>query len=111
MMFAKHYMFTPHMVPFVDRRYGLAWFKREFTTLDVEHRAESIEIWKAFLTPKLLSTRLSTKEGKVVVSLKKSTRYVVDVGDQPSQASKSQKKENFPTVGAPKRRQSKRKKP
>lgn len=44
MMFAKRYNFTAPMVPFVDRRHGPVWFKREFPTCDPAHQVESNEI-------------------------------------------------------------------
>lgn len=53
------------MTPFADRRHGPTWFKGKFPAHNPTHQAESLEIWKAFFTPKLLSTRTSSKKTQV----------------------------------------------
>lgn len=61
-MFSKRYHFNAMMAPFSKRRHELEWFTREFLDTN-EREAESKKIWAAFLTPRLLSTRLgSSKE-------------------------------------------------
>lgn len=52
--FAKCYGFTPYMTLFMDKRYGLVLFMKEFPAHDASQQAESNEIWKTFMTPKLL---------------------------------------------------------
>ncbi|KAI5419847.1 hypothetical protein KIW84_043849 [Lathyrus oleraceus] len=50
------------MAPFVCRSHGPEWYKREFPAFASEHQVEANEIWKDFLTPTLLSTRVSSKK-------------------------------------------------
>lgn len=64
-MLTKRYIFTETMTPFVDKLYGLVWFKREFRAHNPAHQAESIDISNAFLTPRLLSTRNSSNKTQV----------------------------------------------
>lgn len=58
MMFAKCYNFTPSMAPFTHMILGHEWFIRKFYAPSKDQEAESLVIWEAFLTPKLLLTRL-----------------------------------------------------
>lgn len=65
MRLAKRYNFIAPMTPFANRRHEPAWFKREFPARDPTHQVKSIEMWKAFLIPKLLSTITSSKKTQV----------------------------------------------
>lgn len=58
MMFAKRYNFTPSMSPFAHRMHGPEWFIRKFVALLKDQEVESLAIWKAVFTPRLLLTRL-----------------------------------------------------
>jgi len=52
-------VFTPSLAPFPTSVCGPTWFKKSFpATLD-EDEAEIISIWKAYLTPMLLSSRIT----------------------------------------------------
>lgn len=62
MMFVRRHVSTSSMAPFVSRSHGSNWFRREFPTHTVEHQVEAVEIWIAFITPKLLSARLGTRK-------------------------------------------------
>lgn len=55
---------SPLIAPFIHIRHGPACFKREFPMHDASYQVESNEIWKAFLTPKLLLTRISSTKIK-----------------------------------------------
>jgi len=50
-------VFTPSLAPFSMRACGPAWFTREFPTKDDEYEEETNVIWKAYLTPMLLSSK------------------------------------------------------
>lgn len=58
MMFAMRSTFVPSMAPFVSRRNGPSWFTREFPPSNPDQHEESIAIWKAFLTPRILFHKL-----------------------------------------------------
>lgn len=60
MIFVKRHNFTPAMASFVKRSHGPEWFICEFLALGADQEAESLEIWEAFLIPKLVSIRLGT---------------------------------------------------
>jgi hypothetical protein len=53
-------VFTPAMAPFAIRSRGPAWFTREFPATSVEDEAEINAIWEAYLTPTLLSSRITS---------------------------------------------------
>lgn len=62
LMFTNLCHFNVIITPLSKRTHGPEWFTREFPSID-EREAESKKIWAAFLTPRLLSTRLgSSKE-------------------------------------------------
>lgn len=67
MMFATLYVFNPTMAPFARRSYVLDWFRREFHASTPKHDVEFVKIWKAFLTPKLLSSRLGNTKDTIGV--------------------------------------------
>lgn len=58
MMFTKRYNFTPSMDPFANKIHGPEWFTRKFHAPSKDQEAESLTIWEAFLTLRLLLTRL-----------------------------------------------------
>jgi len=49
--------FNPTMAPFINRYLGPKWFQREFPTQNQKYYEEKIGIWKAYLTPDILSIR------------------------------------------------------
>ena len=53
-------VFTPSLAPFTTRVRGPAWFRKEFPTSSIEDEAEINAIWKAYLTPTFLSSRITT---------------------------------------------------
>src|SRR3954471_13965103 len=64
MMFARRDQFDPSMAPFVHRIIGPEWFTRKFPPTSQDQQTESMEIWEAFLTPRLLSQRLRPSKGQ-----------------------------------------------
>lgn len=69
MKFAKRHNFIIAMTPFSSQNYGPEWFRREFPPLAIEHETQVIKIWEAFLTPRLLPSRLgNTKDTMILVS-------------------------------------------
>jgi len=48
------------MAPFLDRKLGPKWFKREFPTEDPEVLRDNIKVWKNYLTPTLLPVKITT---------------------------------------------------
>jgi len=54
--------FTPSLAPFTNRVYGPDWFKKEFSATKIEDEAKSNAIWKAYLTPTLLSSRIKSTD-------------------------------------------------
>jgi hypothetical protein len=59
--------------PFLKRRFGPNWFKQEFPATDPDNEEEVNEIWLAFLSPTILSSRLG-----------KERQYLGLVGYQPN---------------------------
>lgn len=57
-MFIDADKFSPGMAPFVDRRFGLKWFKDPFPGEFPQAAAQSNAVWRAFLTPALISFRI-----------------------------------------------------
>lgn len=58
-------MFTPFTTFFVNQNHWSDWFMREFPAFVVEHQVEVVEILRAFITPKMLSTRLGTTKDSI----------------------------------------------
>lgn len=54
-MFIEADKFTPGMVSFAYRNFGPKWFKDPFPSSSPQNAAQSNAIWRAFLTPTLLS--------------------------------------------------------
>jgi len=48
---------TPSLPHFSTRTCGLEWFTRNFPAQNVQHEEETNDIWKAYLTPMMLSSR------------------------------------------------------
>jgi hypothetical protein len=53
-------VFTPAMAPFTTRIRRPAWFRKEFPAASIEDEEETNAIWKAYLTPTFLSSRITT---------------------------------------------------
>jgi hypothetical protein len=53
-------VFTSSLAPFTTRIRGPAWFRKEFPATSIEDEAEINAIWKAYLTPTFLSSRITT---------------------------------------------------
>lgn len=67
MMFSKCHEFTSNMVPFATRKYGPEWFTRPFPSSTKNQETESLLIWEAFLTPKLITLRLNSSKSQVTL--------------------------------------------
>ncbi|XP_058748016.1 uncharacterized protein LOC131620851 [Vicia villosa] len=67
MMFARRDQFDPSMAPFVHRIIGPEWFTRKFPPTSQDQQIESMEIWEAFLTPRLFSHRLRPSKGQCIL--------------------------------------------
>jgi hypothetical protein len=50
-------VFMPSFAPFMTRTCGPSWYIREFPLKDARFEDETNAIWKAYLTPRLLSSR------------------------------------------------------
>jgi hypothetical protein len=53
-------VFTSSLAPFTNRTRGPTWFRKEFPASLIEDEAEINAIWKAYLTPTFLSSRITT---------------------------------------------------
>ena len=62
MMFVRRHKYTPSMAPFAARSHGPEWFTRPLLNLSTKQQVESLQIWEAFLTPRLLLTRIMPKK-------------------------------------------------
>jgi len=52
-------VFTPSLAPFTTRVQGPTWLKKDFPAAPNEDEAEINAIWKAYLTPTFLSSRIT----------------------------------------------------
>lgn len=57
-MFIKVDKFSPDMAPFADRTFDPEWFKDHFPGGSPKAATQSNAIWRAFLTPTLLSYKI-----------------------------------------------------
>lgn len=57
-MFIKADKFSPGMTPFADRNFGLEWSRDPFPGSSAQTAAQSNTIWRAFMTPTLLSHKI-----------------------------------------------------
>lgn len=67
MMFAKRYNFTTFMALFAGRTHGPEWFTREFPAHSTDQEAKSLSIWEAFLTPRLIASRLRPSKNQITL--------------------------------------------
>jgi hypothetical protein len=59
-MFLNFDKFLPRHAPFVERKYGAAWFVEEFPAFDPDNEDEVNEVWRAYLEQTVLSCRIGT---------------------------------------------------
>lgn len=57
-MFIQVAKFSPGMAPFANKNFGPKWFKDPFPDSSPQTAAQSNMIWRAFLTPTLLSYKI-----------------------------------------------------
>jgi hypothetical protein len=57
-MFLNFDKFLPRHAPFVERKYGAAWFVEEFPAFDPDNEGEVEEVWRAYLEQTVLSCRI-----------------------------------------------------
>jgi hypothetical protein len=50
--------FLPRHAPFLERKFGPAWFTEDFPATDQDNEEEVNEIWKAYLDPTVISCRI-----------------------------------------------------
>jgi hypothetical protein len=57
-MFLNFSKFLPRHAPFVERKYGAAWFVEDFPAFDPDNEDEVNEVWRAYLEQTVLSCRI-----------------------------------------------------
>jgi hypothetical protein len=57
-MFLNFDKFLPRHAPFVERKYGAAWFVEDFPAFDPDNEDEVNEVWRAYLEQTVLSCRI-----------------------------------------------------
>ncbi|WJX45812.1 hypothetical protein P8452_32665 [Trifolium repens] len=57
-MFLNFNQFLPRHAPFVERKYGAAWFVEDFPAFDPDNEDEVNEVWRAYLEQTVLSCRI-----------------------------------------------------
>jgi hypothetical protein len=63
-MFLNFNTFLPRHAPFVERKYGAAWFTEDFPALDPDNEEEVNEVWRAYLEQTVLSCRIGDKSNQ-----------------------------------------------
>jgi hypothetical protein len=57
-IFLEFDKFLPRHTPFLERKFGPAWFTEDFPAMDPDNDEEVNEIWKAYLDPTVISCRI-----------------------------------------------------
>jgi hypothetical protein len=57
--------FLPRHAPFLERKYGPAWFTEDFPALDPNNEEEVNEFWSAYLEQTMLSCRIGDKSNQL----------------------------------------------
>jgi hypothetical protein len=55
----------PRHAPFLERKYGPAWFTKDFPALDPDNEEEVNEVWSAYLEQTVLSCRIEAKSNQL----------------------------------------------
>jgi hypothetical protein len=63
-MFLTFDKFLPRHAPFVERKYGAAWFIEEFPAFNPDDEEEVNEVWRAYLEQTVLSCRIGDKSNQ-----------------------------------------------
>jgi hypothetical protein len=63
-MFLTFDKFLPRHAPFVERKYGAAWFLEDFPAFDPDNEEEVNEVWRAYLEQTVLSCRIGDKSNQ-----------------------------------------------
>jgi hypothetical protein len=63
-MFLNFRQFLPRHAPFVERKYGAAWFTEEFPAFNPDNEEEVNEVWRAYLEQTVLSCRIRNKSNQ-----------------------------------------------
>jgi hypothetical protein len=53
-MFLNFDKFLPRHAPFVERKYGAAWYVEDFPAFDPDNKDEVNEVWRAYLEQTVL---------------------------------------------------------
>jgi hypothetical protein len=57
-MFLNFDQFLPRHAPFIERKYGAAWFTEDFHAFNPNNEDEVNEVWRAYLEQTVLSCRI-----------------------------------------------------
>jgi hypothetical protein len=64
-MFLNFNKFLPRHAPFVERKYGAAWFVEDFPGFDPDNEEEVNEVWRAYLEQIVISCRIGDKSNQL----------------------------------------------
>jgi hypothetical protein len=67
MKYMKNFIdkFLPRHAPFLERKYGAAWFTEDFPAFDPNNKEEVNEVWRAYLEHTVLSSRIGAKSNQL----------------------------------------------
>jgi hypothetical protein len=63
-MFLNFNQFLPSHAPFIERKYGAAWFTKDFPAFDPDNEEEVNEVWRAYLEQTVISCRIGDKSNQ-----------------------------------------------
>jgi hypothetical protein len=63
-MFLSFNQFLPRHAPFVERKYGVAWFTEDFPAFNPDNEEEVNEVWRAYLEQTVLSCMIRDKSNQ-----------------------------------------------
>jgi hypothetical protein len=64
-MFLTFDRFLPHHAPFIERKYGAAWFTEDFPAFDPDNEEEVNEVWRSYLEHIVISSRIGGKSNQL----------------------------------------------
>jgi hypothetical protein len=67
-MFLSFNQFLPRHAPFVERKYGVAWFTEDFPAFNPDNEEEVNEVWRAYLEQTVLSCMIRDKSNQFGMS-------------------------------------------
>jgi hypothetical protein len=57
--------FLPRHAPFLEHKYGAAWFAEDFPVPDPDNEEEVNEVWRAYLKQTVMSCRIGAKSNQL----------------------------------------------